>query len=246
MPITTVGTANDILNQVAAEIGITPVADPYGSQDDVFVQMRYLLNTAGVELVTAYPWELLNREASITTMNGDSGVYDLPDDFYYMIDQTGWERSQNVPLFGPLSAQDWQYLLGRDLVNSTIYASFRLKEGKFNLFPQPPPENLDIKYEYISKNWVSDTTTNPATEKDEVTQGSDVPQFDKTLLARYLRVKILSAKGFDTSDAKEDFAQLFGFHTGLDKGAEVLNAGSNFGFPYLNTWRNLPDSGYGL
>lgn len=245
MPITTVGTANDILNQVAAEIGLTPVVDPYSSQDEAFIQMRYLLNTAGNELVIAYPWELMNREASITTGPGDTGVYPLPDDFYYMIDQTGWERSQNVPLFGPLSPQDWQYLKGRDLVTSTIYASFRLKEGTFNLFPQPPPENLDIKYEYISKNWVSDGAATP-TFKDEVTTGTDVPLYDKTLIGRYLKVKMLSAKGFDTDDAKEDFAQLFGFHTGLDKGAEILNAGSNFGYPYLNTWRNLPDSGYGL
>jgi len=246
MPITTVATANDILNQVAAEIGISPVPDPYGSQDDAFIQMRYLLNTAGNQLVIAYPWELLNREANITTSAGDSGVYPLPEDFFYMIDQTGWERSQNVPLSGPLSPQDWQYLKGRDLVTSTIYASFRLKDGTFNIFPQPPPEGLDIYYEYISKNWVSDGVLPNPTYKREVTTGSDIPQFDKTLLTRFLKQQMLSAKGFDANDAKEDFAQIFGFLTGLDKGAEVLSVSRNNGFPYLNAWRNLPDSGYGL
>ncbi len=51
MPVTTTLTANEILNQVAAEIGLMPVADPYGSQDEAFIQMRYLLNTAGKELI---------------------------------------------------------------------------------------------------------------------------------------------------------------------------------------------------
>tara|TARA_R110000803_G_C11989465_1_gene321785 strand:+ start:7736 stop:8476 length:741 start_codon:yes stop_codon:yes gene_type:complete len=246
MPITTVGTANDILNQVAAEIGLSPQVDPYASQDDAFIQMRYLLNTAGNELIISYPWELMNREATINTTGNTDGVFPLPDDFYYMLDQTGWERSQNVPMFGPLSPQDWQYLLGRDLVTSTIYASFRIKEGTFNVFPNdPPPQDLDIHYEYMSKNWVSDGASVP-TYKAEVTNGSDVPLYDKTLISRYLKVKMLSAKGFDTGDAKEDFAQIFGFLTGLDKGSEILNAGSNFGFPYLNSWRNLPDSGFGL
>ncbi len=245
MPVTTTLTANEILNQVAAEIGLMPVADPYGSQDEAFIQMRYLLNTAGKELITAYPWELLNRQTSITTAPGDSGDYPLPDDFYYMIDQTGWERSQRVPLGGPLSPQDWQFLVARNF-NSTIYASFRIDEGKFRLFPQPPPNGLDIYYEYISKNWVKDQTTVPATEKDHVDQGSDIPQFDGNLISRYVKVKMLSAKGFDTNDAKEDFAQLFGFITGLDKGAEVLTAGGRYGFPLLNGWRNVPNSGYGL
>ncbi len=244
MSVQTLTTANNILNRVAAEVGIEPVGDPYASSDPAFVQMRYLLNTAGEELAQAYPWELIVKEHSFTTGPADSGDYDLPTDFNYMINQTGWERAENVPLFGPLSAQDWQYLLGRDLVTSTIYASFRINEGKFRLFPQPPPENLDIHYEYVSKNWVSDGIV-PPTYKDEVTVGSDVPLYDKTLISRYLKVKFLESKGFDSTKAQDDFNQTFFFLTGLEKGAEILYAGTRRGFPYLNIWRNLPDSGFG-
>jgi hypothetical protein len=246
MSITTLTTANNILNRVAAEVGLAPVVDPYSSSDPAFIQMQYLLNTAGEELLQSYPWELLNRETSITTtVPPDTGDYPLPDDFAYMINQTGWERSQNIPLFGPLSAQDWQYLLGRDLVNNTIYASFRISEGMFKIFPQPPPNNLDIHYEYISKNWVSDGASPLPAYSDEVQTGSDIPLYDKTLVSRYLKVKFLEAKGYDTTKAQDDFNQTFSFLTGLEKGAEILYAGNNRGFPYLNIWRNLPDTGYG-
>ena len=246
MPITTVTSANMIVNRVAAECGIEPVEDAYSSQDPSFVQLRYLLNTAGEELILAYPWNLLIKEHQITTSSADSGDYPLPDDFLYMINQTGWERRENIPLFGPLSPQEWQYLLGRDLVTSTIYASFRLQEGLFKIFPQPPPDNLDIHYEYVSKNWVSDAAMPTPTYKDSVSALTDQPLFDKTLISRYLKVKFLEAKGFDTTKAQDDFNQTFGFLTGSDKGAKVLSAGGGYrGFPYLNIYRNLPDTGYG-
>lgn len=244
MPITTLIDANTILNRVAAEIGVAPVIDPYASTDPLFVQMKYLLNTAGEELGQAYPWELLTRSHQITTSSLDSGDYDLPDDFGYMINQTGWERSQNIPLGGPLSAQDWTYLLGRDLVNQTIYASFRLDDGKFRIFPQPPPDGLDINFEYISCAWASDGAATPTYQK-EILVGTDQPLFDKTLITRYLKLKTLEAKGFDTQKAQSDFNQTFSFLTGLDKGAPVLNIAGQGGFPYLNIWRNLPDTGYG-
>lgn len=236
---------NDLLNRVAAEVGLTPVADPWADQSQHFQQMRYLLQTAGEELTLGHVWEWQQASHQITTQELDVGNYDLPDDFLQMIDQTGWERSQNVPLFGPLSAQDWTYLLGRDLVSSTIYASFRIKEGKFSLFPQPPPQGLDVNFEYQSKNWVSDGQPTP-TLTDTVTSGSELVLFDRTLITRMLKLKWLEAKGFDTSKPQDDFNLIYGSLTGKDKGAEILSAGrGNRGVPYLDTYRSTPDSGYG-
>lgn len=233
------------MNQVAAEVGLEPVTDPFGSAEQHFVQMRYLLQTAGDELALAFPWEFLVGEHQITTVDTDTGNYDLPDDFLYMIDQTGWERSENVPLFGPLSAQDWTYLLGRDLVSFTIYASFRLKDGTFSIFPQPPPNGLDINFEYQSRYWVQDST-NVDEHKPEFTSGADLPLYDKTLISRYLKTKWLESKGFDTTKPQEDFNQIFNFLTGKDKGGEILSAGgNNRNFPYLDGRYNLPDTGYG-
>ena len=227
-------------------MGLTPVADPYSDQSQHFQQMRYLLQTAGEELTLAHPWEWQVASHQITTQALDVGNYDLPTDFLQMIDQTGWERSENVPLFGPLSAQDWTYLLGRDLVSSTIYASFRLKDGKFSIFPQPPPQGLDINFEYQSKNWVSDGQPTP-TLSDTVTSGSEIVLFDRTLITRHLKLKWLESKGFDTTKPQDDFNQVFGSLVGKDKGAEILSMGrNNRGMPYLDNRYNAPDTGYGL
>lgn len=243
MALTTIITANEILNRAAAEVGKKPVTDPYASADEVFQQMQYLLNTAGEELMQAYPWEFLVRSHQITSVEGQS-VYPLPDDFGYMINQTGWERSENIPLGGPLSAQEWTYLKGRDLAENTLYASFRIAQGEFHIYPDPPPSGLDINFEYISINWVTNGAI-PQVYQDKVILGSDKPLYDKTLISRYLKLKYLESAGFDTTKAQDDFSQTFSFLTGFDKGAPILNAGNGYrGFPYLSIY-NFPDQGYG-
>ena len=216
MALTTAATANTILNRVASEVGLDPVADPWADTAQHFLQMRTLLQIAGEELTMAHQWEWQMRSHSIVTGALDTGKYPLPDDFLQMIDQTGWERSENVPLFGPLSAQDWTYLLGRDLVSYTIYASFRIHDGQFQIFPQPPPEGLNINFEYQSANWVDDEGGGTLT--DTLDSGSDVVLFDRTLASRYLKVKWLEAKGFDTTKAQDDFDAVFGSITSKDKG----------------------------
>lgn len=246
MTITSAENANEILNRVAAEVGLEPVADPWASTDQHFGQMRYLLQTAGEELTLAHVWEWQTRSHNIVTGVLETGNYPLPDDFLQMIDQTGWERSENVPLFGPLSAQDWTYLLGRDLVSHTIYASFRIKEGQFSIFPQPPPSGLDINFEYQTKNWISDGQPTP-TYSDKVLSGDETILFDRTLITRYLKLKWLEAKGFDTNKPQDDFNVVFTSLTGKDKGAEIISAGRNARqFPYLDSRYNTKDSGYGL
>jgi hypothetical protein len=240
--------ANDILNRVAAEVGIAPVASPMSSQDPFFIQLRYLLNTAGEELMQAYPWELLIRSHQIVTADGDVGEYDMPDDFGYILNQTEWDRTNNIAMGGPLSAQEWTYLKGRDLASNTLYASFRISQGKFNVFPTNPPVGLDLNFEYMSTYWVIDGESpdpeNPIF-KSEVTTASDMPLYDKTLITRAVKVKYLESGGFDTTKAQADYNQIFAFLTGNDKGAPILNAGYSGGrFPYLNSY-NTPDTGYG-
>ena len=237
--------ATTIINDVAAEVGVSPVTDPYTSANQVFQQLKNLINSAGRELVRYHKWEQLVKEHAILTQGTDSGDYPLPDDFSYMVDQTGWERSENVPLWGPLSAQDWQYLLGRDLVSHTIYASFRIAQGLFRLFPQPPPDGLDIHFEYINRNWVQ-SIADPAEFKSRTTVGTDIILYEPILMVKFLKAKYLEAKGFDSTAARNDFALEFDAITGQEKGAQILNAGrGGQGIVYLDAFRSTPDTGYG-
>jgi len=176
---------------------------------------------------------------------GDSGKYELPDDFAYMINQTGWDRTNNVMIGGPLSAQEWTYLKGRDLVSQTIYATFREVENQFWLFPQPPPVGLQITYEYTSRNWVL-VNGIAGQYNDQAIQPSDVVLYEAFLFERLLKVRFLEARGFDTTAAAQQYMKVMESWTAKDKGAPILNAGRTYGgVPYLDGFRNTPDTNFG-
>jgi len=237
---------NDIINRAAVEVGLNKDNNPVSSTDETFIQLTELLNAAGQEMVELNPWQVLEKGYRVLTAEGDSGSYDLPDDYSYMIDQTGWDKTNRVAMGGPLSAQDWSYLDGRDLISQSIYASFRQVDNKFELFPQPPPENLKIRFEYISINWVQEQGQAQG-NRDDIGTGSDIVLYDPIMMVRFLKCKFLEAKGFDASSARLEFENMFNSRTGKDEGAPILSASNNSrGFPYLHPYYNTGDTGFGV
>jgi hypothetical protein len=239
---------NDILKQAAMEVGLLPINSPVDSAEEAYIQLVGLMNTAGQELTEVNPWQRLVKPFEILTKSGDSGIYDLPSDFNYMIDQTGWDRNNQVMVGGPLSAQDWTYLEGRNLVSSTIYVSFRQWEGKLYLFPQPPPEGMRITFEYMSTDWLRNPTEqfDPGGTHDEIQAGSDLCLIDSLLMTKMVKVKFLQAKGFDASAAAMEFENVLNSQLGKDTGAPVLSASkSGRQFPYLSPYGNTGDTNFG-
>lgn len=245
MAVTRYITAEDVINRAAIELGLSESSDVFASTDPKIVQLRGLLNTCGQDLVEAFEWEYLRAEHNITTDAADSGAYDLPDDFGYIINQTAWDRTDNVPMASSLSPQQWQYLKGRDFANSTIYLGFRLFGDKFNVYPDNPvPDAQEIYFEYISRYWVQ-LAASSSPDSDVVTANGDIVLFKPTMIVQYLRYKFLDAKGFDSSSALGAFSKAFLQATGGNKGAPILNAGQRLtGIPLLD-YRNIPVTDYG-
>jgi len=238
-------TANDVINRAALACGLLPVNDPVSSADETFIQMTGLLTLCGQELVEMHPWQGLRKKLSITTQVGDTGSYDLPDDFGYMIDQTGWDKTNRLPAIGPLSAQQWSFLDGTNLMGTPMYAMFQQENNQLQLYPQPPPAGIEIAFQYISRNWVVKPNTDPAVTQDTIETGFDIVMYDPILIVKYLTMSFKSAKGFDASAAAADFERMFLSRTGKDAGSPVLNAGRTGGGMPLLGYNNAPWSGYG-
>lgn len=243
MTATVRATANSILNRVGAEVGLDPDTNPFESTDKSYIQLKTLLNIAGEELADLWNWQFLIKEHSITVGSSDDGDYDFPTDYLRMVNQTHWETTNQRPISGPLSAQEWTYLTNCD-ITSTLDLSFRLRNGSFSIFPQPPEAGLIVTFEYISRNWVLDSTTG-TTYVSACTLGADTPLFDRTLLSRMLKVKFLEAKNFDTTKAQADLDQSFALLTTSDKGARILNTSGRRGVSRFLGYSNIPDSGFG-
>lgn len=236
-------TAGDIINAVAAECGINSTTDPVASSDPVFVQLTKLLTNAGRELIGMHTWERLVKSGTITTTSADK--YDLPTDYGSFIDQTGWVPANKLPLGGPLSPQDYTYLRATNLASSTIYISFRPNQGQIWVLPAPPPSGLSITYEYLSRWWVAKAGTPTVLEQDSILRSDNVVLYEPILIVKFLKLRFLGAKGFDTTDATNQFNSVFMQWTGKDLTAPVLSMARMRVFPYLG-WRNIPETNFGL
>lgn len=252
-------TAADIINDVAVEIGLNASAAPLSDADPIYNQMKILLTTAGQDLVHLSDWPILQRLTSFTTTVTDTGVYDLPVDFSHMIPQTGWQKSAGIPLEGSLTPQAWEYLRGRGLGSPTIYAAFRESLGQLWLYPQPPPADVEVIFEYVSRGWVydgappqttGDVVVPVATERfpvskrrDSIQAAADLVLFEPRLISALLKVRILAARRFDTTKAQDEFDSIFESITSHKTAAPVLSLWPSQigGLPPLN----IPDTGYG-
>jgi hypothetical protein len=241
-------TINDIVNQVAVETGLQRQADIFATADASFDQLITLANSCGYELLQSDDWQNFNRTHTIVTQSTDTGIYDLPDDYAYMIDQTAWELTNNVPV-GNLSAQEWTYLKGSDLVSYTIYASFRLNEGKIWIFPyanssQEVPDGLTLEFEYASRNWVNSHGVQGEYD-DKCVNPDDIVLFEPYMFERLLKARFLEARGFDSSMATEQLNRAFTSWVGKDKSAPILDASQRrLTVNYLSDC-NAPDTGFG-
>lgn len=235
-------TANEIINRAAVQVGLRKVSDPVGSTDDQSVQFTELLTVAGQELVELHPWQTLEGDIAVLTKEGDTGFYDLPADYAYLIDQTAWDHTNSVPVAGPLSEQDVAYLQGRNLITQSIYSAYYITGGQLALYPQPPTIGLDLRFKYIKRNWVEEAADSGVFQ-DEITEGDNLVYYEPIMITQYLKLKWREAKGFDTAKDALDFENMFLSRQGKDKGARVLNAGGGTqGMPYITPLRNTTDS----
>lgn len=143
-----------ILSNVCAAVNLPRPDTIINSTDDGHVQLLVLAKEEIRELVAAYPWAELQREASYTLV-ADQDAYTLPADFLKIIHSTNWNRTESQWLNGPLNSQEWQ-LRKSALVKPTIRQEFRLKGfGSKQLFIYPTPTAADagqiVVWEYQSK-----------------------------------------------------------------------------------------------
>ncbi len=247
-------TVGDIINRTLLACGLPKVSDPFTTPDAAAQQMTSLATDCGRELVNLFDWQTLQKEHTITTQSGDSGKYNLPDDFNHLVNITGWSRTQRVKLPGSVSGQTWQYLRGRNLVSSTIYMVYREVNNQFWVYPQPPdasvPEDMELAFEYISRDFVvpaENVGEEDPPRKYEFEKSGDLCLFDPLVLQQFLKLRFKEARGQDTTAAQQEWALMFAQIAARDVSSDNLNAANmSQPFPYLDMHRNTPDSGYGM
>jgi hypothetical protein len=234
--------AGTIITRAALQLGLGNFSDPYASTDPQILQLCEFLRQAGDDLNTEHDWTQLVREATFVT-DGVSTSYALPADFHDFIDQSGWNRSAHLPLIGPLTSQDVQYMKAR-LINVLLQIAFR-KVGGLLVFPVVPAANATVAFEYQSTNWVQSINAS-APDKDAPNASTDTVLYDSDLMVAAVKLRWCEEKGWDTSAAQARYDEKLEHCIGKDTGGTVLSLGRRARpFDRLIDGRNVPEGSWG-
>jgi hypothetical protein len=266
-------TAGTIVNQAGTELGLIAntsdwydTTDPFASNDKNMVLLCRLVTTVGRELVDAFDWRQLRRQYSFWTTAGIY-QYPLPAGFRSLVNQASWNRTNRLPLGGPLSSQQWQYLASRQ-TGLVINVLFRLGGpggpgalvaggGLIELFPETnTPGGVNITFEYQSSFWVGPydgLTYSPYRDALTAQNGaggaypmvSQIIYFDSLLMVRLLKLRWLQARGFDSAMAEQQYRETLARCKDNDSESPVLDLNGDGQVDPLLGPQNFPFTGYG-
>ncbi len=245
MPAPAYTTYLEAVNLSLQSVGHPTTTDVASSTDEAVLRMGFYVNQACMELLFKNYWDHLIKKGTISVISDAPGQaekgFDLPSDYAAFVDDTQWNTSTQLPALGPVSPQDWQWLVVRTASVTTRFM-WRVRGGQLWI-KSPPDTAQDLIFEYLSKLWGTDE--DGVTRIERMSKNGDYHSYPWNLVVLLARLKWLKNEGFDTDAAEKDFNAALEFYTGADGGATVLSLVPNAELPYINAVRNLPPSGYG-
>jgi hypothetical protein len=167
--------------------------------------------------------------------------YELPANFDRPVDSTNWDITKHWAIIGPLTAQQWEYLISGWIATGPVI-NWRLLAGYFQIWPVQTSADL-LGFEYISSSWVRAAGAFEPT-KSSFTVDTDTCVFPDRLMVLGLKKKYFETKNFDTAALTRDYQEQLSIAFANDQGSGNL-AMAQQGVGYLINWSNIPDSGYG-
>lgn len=235
-----------IVQDACDEIGINRPTAVVSSTDP---QIRTLLGMAqrsGRQLAQAHDWTVLQFLHTITTV-ASTAEYALPTDYSRLLRETEWDRTEQRPMAGPVSPQEWQAIKSGTIGQGVVDRRFRIYRAssgigrKVYIDPTPADSGDTLVFEYISTNWcaASDATPQSAWAADD-----DIPILDSDLLTLDLIVRFKRSKGLEFGSEADELMQMFDRLRGQDRPAPVLNLARRRNLRLIGP-SNIPDTGYG-
>lgn len=237
-------TVANLISDAAIELGLisAPIDNPFASSDPNMLRLIRYLKSGGRKLAKHRNWTHLQKEFTFATVAGQA-AYGLPSDFRSMVPQTGWDRTTQFPLGGPVDGEYWQF---RQAVpfGASVYNYLRLWQGQIFLAPTPTGADT-IAFEYQSTSWVMPSGQTAPTSSTP-TAASDVIAFEPDLIVAMLQARFRQKTGFDYSTDDEEYKTALYAAEREDSPARTIYIGGKRGSSIrrLDRW-NIPDTGAG-
>lgn len=197
----------EVIQRACNAIGIQePTTALANTQDDV-VQLVELLNQAGRDLAGIHDWQALSFEGTFTTVAAElqgtlASIIGATQELRSITNDTIWNRTQQRPVWGPLSKPRRQAYKGMTLTGP--YSEYYIRGGSLYFYPAPATGE-SCYFEYVSKMWATDITG--VTYKRNLTSDTDKLLLDDELILAALEWRWLRKKGLSYA---EEFASYEG------------------------------------
>ena len=208
----------NVLQVIQEFCGRTALPSPSyvaGNTNPQVLQLLALLNEVGEDLAgRAYKWKALIREGSFTTVAAEiqgSLSTIAPYSFRNIIEDTIYNRTRNLPVYGPVSPKDWQNVKSAGF--SGAVSSYRIRGG--NLVFLPIPASGDSCYfEYSSR--APFLALDGVTYKEYATADTDTFLLPVKLALAGLRWKWKYEKGLDYAEDLITYSEAVEVEKGMD------------------------------
>lgn len=193
-------TAQEAVTRVLKSMSLPVPVSVSSSSDPTTALLFHLLGQVGEDLVDKHEWQFFDKTLTITTVPGITR-YALPSDFQNFVDSTAWNRTQRLPLAGPLTSQEWAYINAR-LLGGITELIYTIEGDEIVLYSSPSAaQSLSIAYK--GKGWVRDGA-DPLVFKDRPAADADVILYAPRLIVARLKNQWRIEKGFDTLVSQQE------------------------------------------
>ena len=217
-----------IVQRVTRRLGISVPSAVVGNSDAQILQLVELANDEGRELSSRGRWQGMIRENVfdlVTTVSQGTMSGDVVDDgdYDYIINNTFWNRTTDLPVMGPVSAAQWQTLQTFPVTGP--YQQWRII-GKNLYFDPVPPATDQCAFEYMSTSWCE---SSGGAGQSEWLADTDTGLLDENLMYLGLVWRWKSEKGLEYGEDFNSYERQVLDAIGRDGGSSVkdLNGSAN-------------------
>jgi hypothetical protein len=225
-----------ICQNAAQEIRVAKPSTIVGNTDETAVMLLRAASRAGKVLARRHDWQVLQKEATITTADATAS-YALASDYDHHVNDTLWDRTNYWKMTGPTSPQDWQTLQS-GIVTSGVRRWFRVKAGLMYIYPTPSSADT-LAYEYVSNGWCQDAG---GTAQTDWAADTDTGVISEYLIEAGTIWRGLKAMGMAYAEEKQEHDAEVDLAVMRDAGAPTVQMHGEAKFDY---GVNVPEGGFG-
>lgn len=233
-----------IAQDVARRGKFAAISQVVGNEADQTVSSVKAAILATGEALLEKDWELVIREHSFVTVNGQAN-YPLPTDFKRVISKTVWDKANFDQMRGSMTPSQWQAVRNSALGSAPFPRMFRIKRTDnakdFNIEPVPTVDGDSVVFEYGTKNWI----LSGATLFDDFQADTDTTLFPDRLMVLGALARLLDDTGFESAHIWDEFDDAFEHELASDVPAQAIDVTGLAGSPRFIGPDNIPDTGFG-